>query len=195
VRLISLKKKSRVEKIGLLGVRLGATLATLTCANVPEIDPLIAISPIISGKNYISQCLRSNLTTQIAFYREVVKDRETLIGDLMAGNAVNVDGYLLTKGLYQEIEAINLSDQQLSSFQRVLLLQVSKRKNQPIEKRLEELYEKYKGTINKIELLNMTADYFWADNKVYNAQATNIQDAIIRWLRSNQLVGGCQIES
>lgn len=71
-----LRIRSGVKKVGLLGVRIGATLAALKCAKDSEIDFLILISPLIEGKAYIDQCLRSNLTTQISMYKKIIRDRK-----------------------------------------------------------------------------------------------------------------------
>ena len=178
-----LKERTGVKRVGLLGVRLGATLAALTCNNVSEINSLILISPIIEGKPYIDQCLRSNLTTQMFTYKKITKDRKQLISDLMADKTVNIDGYLLTKALYQQIKTINLLTEPLVSPQNILILQVSRKENQPIEEGIEKLFIKYKAKSDEKELLNAKEDYFWTDTKMYNSHVRNVQEAIVKWLR------------
>ena len=178
-----LRERTGVKMIGLLGVRLGATLAALTCNNLSEIDSLILISPIVEGKPYIDQCLRSNLTTQMSTYKKIIKDRKQLISDLMAGQMVNIDGYLLTKALYQQIETINLLTKPLGVPPNVLILQVSKKENQPIEDKIVKLHMKYKGQNNKAKLLNVQEDHFWTDTKMYNPHVRNVQEAVMKWLR------------
>ena len=177
-----LKKRSELKRIGMLGVRFGATLASLACQNISEIDSLILISPIIDGEAYIHQCLRSNLTTQMATYKKILKDRKALISDLMAGHTVNIDGYLLTKTLYQQIEAVNLLTNVPISPQNVLLLQVSRGENPPIEEGMKSLYTQYKAKAEKVELVNVKGDFFWTETKTYNPQAEVIQEAVINWL-------------
>lgn len=177
-----LRMRSGIEKVGLLGVRFGATLAALTYRTGARIDFLILISPIVEGRSYIDQCLRSNLTTQLAMYRKIVKYRKQLINELMADQVVNIDGYLLTKTLYQEIEAISLLTNALVAPKNVLIVQVSKKKNQPFDEKYEQLYRKYKGESEATELLNVKEDFFWTDTKMYNPKAKNIQEALLGWL-------------
>ena len=61
----ALAEKAKIVYMGLIGVRFGATLAALA-ATRKMVDTLALISPVISGQTYMDQCLRSNLTTQMA---------------------------------------------------------------------------------------------------------------------------------
>ena len=98
-----LKNRAQNQDVGLIGVRFGATLAALAAEKLSGVDPLIIISPVINGKAYMEQCLRSNLAAQNALYRKVIKDREALVRELMAGDTVNIEWYLLTKALYEQM--------------------------------------------------------------------------------------------
>jgi pimeloyl-ACP methyl ester carboxylesterase len=176
--------RTGVGRIGLLGIRFGATLAALTCANHRATDFLILVSPIVSGKAYINQCLRSNLTTQMAAYGKIVKDRKALVNDLAAGQRVNVDGYLLTESLYQQMEAINLLEGSLSSLHGVLIARVSMREGQPVEENVRKLYMRYRAACPNTELLNVRGNHFWTDTKVFDAQIKDLQDGVLDWLRT-----------
>lgn len=179
-----LRKQTSVEKIGLIGLRFGGTLAALSCSNSSRIHFLVLISPIVDGKYYIDQCLRSNLTTQMTTYKKIFKDRKQLISDLMSGQLVNIDGYLLSKDLYQQMEAINLlTNSSISIPANVLILNLSNKENQPIEEKINNLYQKYKTKIKEADLINVKEDYFWKDNKIYNPESENIQEEILNWIR------------
>lgn len=177
-----LRKQTGVKKIGLLGVRFGATLAALTCVNVSGIESLILISPIVDGKSYIEQCLRSNLATQMATYRKIIKERDQLVQELMAGEMVNIDGYLLTKTLYEQIQAINLLNLPSILPKNVVIIQVSKNKGKAIDDDLNRLSIKFKDGNNGTEFLVVQEDPFWKDGKVYNPTARGLQDAVMNWL-------------
>jgi len=177
-----LRKRTGVKKIGLLGMRFGGTLAALTCVNVSDIDCLILISPIVDGKSYIEQCLRSNLTTQMATYKRIIKDREQLVRDLMAGEMVNIDGYLLTKTLYEQIQAINLLNLPYILPKHVAIIQVSKNKAKVIDEDLNMLSTRFEDENNGTEFLMVQEDPFWKDSKVYNPTAKRLQDTTLNWL-------------
>lgn len=100
----------------------------------------------------------------------------------MAGQMVNIDGYLLTKGLYQQIVTINLLTKSLGVPPNVLILQVSKKENRQIEDKIKKLYIKYRNQNNCAKLLNVNEDRFWSDTKMYNPHVINVQEAVVKWL-------------
>jgi exosortase A-associated hydrolase 2 len=177
-----LRKRTGVKKVGLLGVRFGATLAALTCVNVSDIDCLILISPIVDGKSYIEQCLRSNLATQMAIYRKIIKDRDQLVQELMAGGMVNIDGYLLTKALYEQIHEINLLNLSFILPKNVAIIGVSKSKGKVIDEDINRVSIKYREGNKGAEVLMVQEDPIWKDGKVYNPQAKDLQNTIVNWL-------------
>lgn len=175
-----LKNKTGIEKVGLLGVQLGATLAALSCKNNLEINPLILISPVIEGKTYIKQCLRSNIATQTVLFKKVIKDRKQLIDELMAGQMVNIEGYLLTKKMYEAMDEISLLETSIS-LREILLIQIFKREGQASDKLSKKLYRRYKEN-NKATLLNIFEDFFWTETKIYSPDKRKLQTAIDNFL-------------
>jgi alpha/beta superfamily hydrolase len=59
-----------IKKIGLLGLRFGATLASLAAEKSELIHQLILWEPIVDGEKYMQEMLRINLTTQTAVYKK-----------------------------------------------------------------------------------------------------------------------------
>jgi uncharacterized protein len=177
-----LKKKTGVKKICLLGLRLGATLAVMTHTYSNEVDKLLLISPILKGKNYIEQCLRSNLSTQLFVYKKIVTDRKVLIDNLINGENVNIDGYMLTKTLFQQISDINLTNFKIKPVENILILQISKIKNKPVDNALKKFSDMYKYLGCNCKVINIQDQYFWADNKVYKAKSEEIQKVITSWI-------------
>lgn len=180
-----LKSKIEIKKVCFLGLRFGATIATLAAQRDREIADLILISPILEGKSYISQVLRSNLTTQMSTYKKIVKNRETLISELMEDKTVNVDGYLLTKQLYNQITGIDLLEIRYNEIKRALLIQISKRKNQTFDPQYLDFKEKYQKNGLEMKLLNIHTNYFWTDTNIYNPSSREIEDAVVGWLSKN----------
>jgi exosortase A-associated hydrolase 2 len=179
-----LKEQAGVQNIGLLGVRLGATIASLACNNT-LINFLVLIAPILRGKTYIEQCLRSNLATQMAAFKQITKDRNELISDLQADRKVNIDGYLLTKQIYLQIAQINLLELPLNLPQNTLLIQVTKKETQPYEKDLNSFYLSCKQTGISVKLLSVCDSFFWTEAKKYIPKCNNLQDTIANWINSS----------
>ena len=177
-----LAEKTGVEKIGLVGVRFGATLAALA-ASQKEVNLLVLISPIVSGRPYMDQCLRSNLTTQMTTYGKIIMDRKQLVSDLMDGQLVNIDGYLFSKDLYEEMVGIDLLDgAEISAGKKILIIQVAKDEKQPIDQGLSKLCEKLRNNNPETEILKVQEDPFWKDGKIYSPVKRDLNKALVNWL-------------
>jgi exosortase A-associated hydrolase 2 len=177
-----LKMRTNVNKVGILGVRLGATLAALTNANHTVVDFLILISPIIDGKAYIENCLRSNLTTQMATHKKILKDRTALIHDLMRGEKVNIDGYLLTQPLFQEISDCDLLQTPLTPPPHSLVIQISRQDSNTVDSALQKLVQAFEESGGQAVALTLKEDNFWAETKRYRARSQKIESTIDNWL-------------
>jgi uncharacterized protein len=182
-----IKEKTVNARIGFVGVRLGATLSALASTQELEIDFLVMIAPIIDGKPYIEQCLRSNLTTQMTTYGNILKDRTQLVKDLMSGQLVNIDGYLISRELYMQMGKINLLNDIVPSARHILLIQISPKENMPFEKGIQQIHAKYKTHHSDVELMNVQEDHFWKDGKVYSPRKINLQNTVTSWLKNRYL--------
>lgn len=178
-----LAEKAGIEKVGLIGIRFGGTLAALA-ASQNKVDSLVLISPIVCGQPYMDQCLRSNLTTQMAAYRKIIKDRTQLIADLMNGHPVNIDGYLISKNLYEEIVGIDLLNGPEISARKILLIHVAKDEKQPLDHSLSKLYEKLRNNNPETELLKVQEEPFWKDGKIYSPIKRDLNKTLVNWLSS-----------
>jgi esterase/lipase len=180
--LSELAKKATIENIGLIGVRFGATLAALA-ASQNKVDTLIVISPIISGQPYMDQCLRSNLTTQMAAYKKIIKDRTQLIADLMDDRPVNIDGYLIGKMLYEQMIEIELQDIHEINARRIIIITIAieKNDNQSFDPSLTRLHEKVIKIRPDTTILNAQEDPFWKDVKVHNPNKSGLNNILLDW--------------
>jgi len=105
------RSRAEVERVSLLGLRLGATIASLVAEEYEGIDRLILWAPIVDGNRYMQELLRTNLTTQMAVYKEIREDREALVEAMRRGATVNIDGYELSLALYSEVSAVKLASE------------------------------------------------------------------------------------
>ncbi len=88
----TIRSRTPAPAVGLLGLRLGATLAAAAGRRARR-SCLVLWSPIVEGARYVQDLLRINLTTQMAVYREVRQDRAALVEAMKPGQTANVDGY------------------------------------------------------------------------------------------------------
>jgi alpha-beta hydrolase superfamily lysophospholipase len=65
-----LRRRTGVERVGLVGLRLGALLATLAAARSTAISALFLISPVVSGKRYLRDLRTARLASLLGIEAE-----------------------------------------------------------------------------------------------------------------------------
>jgi esterase/lipase len=180
-----LKGETGIDKIILFGIRFGATLALLASENDSMVKDVVMVAPILNGKKYIGKVLRSNLTTQLATYKKIVKTRENLIDDLKQGELVNIDGYLLNYELFKQIEEINLQSMNIKAGINHLVIQVSKLQNQKIELSLEKFYKDMIAKGRNLTVETIQNEAFWTDRNYYQSSVRPLYESFIKWFDKN----------
>jgi exosortase A-associated hydrolase 2 len=176
----ALVEKTDIVNMGLIGVRFGATLAALA-ASQNKVNSLVLISPVISGQPYMDLCLRSNLTTQMAAYKKIIKDRAQLVAELMEGCTVNIDGYLVGKALYEQMIEIDLMAVNEIFAGRILIITVGKGDKQPVDPSLTRLHEKLNNMSQDTTILNAQEEPFWKDVKIYSPDKHGLNNILLNW--------------
>jgi exosortase A-associated hydrolase 2 len=125
------RQRTGAGPVNLLGLRLGATIASLAAEEVPDIGHLILWAPIVHGDRYMQEMLRINVTTQMAVYREVRHDRVELVERMRLGHTVNLDGYEMAWPLYEEISQVRLSEGVKRHRGRCLIVQIDRQAGRP----------------------------------------------------------------
>ncbi|MGH7495697.1 MAG: alpha/beta fold hydrolase [bacterium] len=175
-----LKKKTGLERIGLLGLRLGAVCAALAAEKNPGIAFLILCAPVVDVKNYLWQLLRSNVAAQMVIYGEIRHDREQLVQNLMSGQLINIDGYDLSKEFYQEAIQAGLADA-LTQFPGSALLVDISEKARLVDLALAKIAQSQKNG-KAIEVIQASAPAFWIEPKSYVARTDDLYSKTIAWL-------------
>lgn len=177
------RKKIPLQRIALLGIRFGATLASLYAEKQRGVEALILWAPIIKGSDYLHQLLRMNLTHQVVLYKKVLYTREDLIKGLKEGKMVNVEGYELSRQFYEQVSEINLLTSDKSFKGKTLLFQFS-----PDEKEPDSDLEKLKGLYSKSnlsEILKSSDPPLWNDMKYYPPYTSDLFEKTLNWLKAN----------
>ena len=154
-----IKNHYEINNICFFGLRLGASVAILA-ANETECKKLLLWEPIVDGKSYFDECLRFNLTTQLATYRKVIENRKVLYENLKSGKFVNIMGYEVGNHLATSICDMNLfeSTEKLNCSVDIIAF----------SRRLRESLEKILGNNKKVTLNEMTVEKFWQESNIYN---------------------------
>ncbi|HYW04929.1 MAG TPA: alpha/beta hydrolase [Gammaproteobacteria bacterium] len=96
-----------IRMLRLFGLRLGGAIAVSAAARVGA-RSVHTWHPVVKGGAYFLECLRYNLTTQLATHRRIVQDRGHLLAQLEAGQPVNILGYQVGPALAASVRGFDL---------------------------------------------------------------------------------------
>ena len=178
----------QIQRVGLLGLRLGATLAALFAEQAGEkypqlrAAPLVLWEPIMDGANYFQELLRINLSTQLAVHGKVLENRDVLQAQIRAGGKVNVDGYEIARDLFESCARPDLlATTQKTHAGPVLVMQIAPGAEAKPRDDLTALAASYpSGTAAR------AAEHpFWREIKPFYGRATQLQQATLQWLEAS----------
>jgi uncharacterized protein len=175
-----LRKHTGPGDLTLLGLRLGATVASQVAEDSPGVNRLILWAPIVDGARYMQELLRINVLTQTASFKEVREDREQLVARLRSGSTVNVDGYEMGLGMYESVSAVNMATGPHAFAGDCLIVQID-----PQPKPAPEL-EKLAATYQRATVTRVQEDPFWKEIPRFYQDAPNLFAATIEWLEGEQ---------
>jgi uncharacterized protein len=184
------ERHPQLTRIGLIGLRLGATLAALLAERATEEPalqplreaPLVLWDPVIDGAAYLQELLRTNLSTQLAVYGKVIENREAMQARMQAGDTVNVDGYEISQRFFDSFSRAEL----LPSGSRrhagpALVVQISPTDSAKERGDLAAFAAAYaRGSSRRV-----VEQPFWREIKPFYARAANLQGATLDWLQQH----------
>jgi len=170
-----LRQRSPVDRIALLGLRLGAVIAAIAAARSKP-DALMLWAPIFDLKAYFHQWLRTNLTHQMLIHKKVTNNREALIEQLMAGGIVSVEGFLMSNALYQQAIQLDLRDEAGGYKGPVLIAAIGKSSGEA---------QSFGAVYPESQLIEIEAEPFWGESTRYQACLPELFDLSCCWLEEN----------
>jgi pimeloyl-ACP methyl ester carboxylesterase len=103
-----LRRRTGVEHVCLLGLRLGALLATLAASRSPSIKGLVLVAPVISGKRYLRELRTARLAAQMGSDPHGASQGETVVAAATPGS-MEFSGYALSAASMDTLSKIDLS--------------------------------------------------------------------------------------
>jgi alpha-beta hydrolase superfamily lysophospholipase len=116
-----LRHRTGVQQVCLLGVRLGALLATLAAARLTCVTSLILLAPVISGKRYLRELRTARLAANLGTdFQEAGHEGP----EFEAGNAGSMEfsGYAMSAPAMESLSKIDLSQFPVPGVTRALVL-------------------------------------------------------------------------
>lgn len=184
------KQHPKVQRVGLLGLRFGATLAALFAEQGGDKHsqlrnaPLVLWEPIMDGANYFQELLRSNLSTQLAVHGKVLENRDVLQAQIRAGGKVNVDGYEIGQSLFESCARPDLLTADAKSHSGpTLIMQIAPGAEVKPRDDLTALANSYRtGSVARA-----AEQPFWREIKPFYGRATQLQQATLQWLEQTHV--------
>lgn len=180
-----------LERIGLVGLRFGATLAALTMERAVDASagaaypaalrggPLVLWDPILDGTAWLQDVMRADLAAQLASLGKVVHTREALTARVREGGIVNIDGYELGRDLFVSCDRKDLLDTAPKRHGGpVLVVPIAppgKLKPRPDLEALAAAYAH--GSVRGVE-----EQPFWREIKQFYGKAPALQALTLDWL-------------
>jgi uncharacterized protein len=164
--------------VNLMGLRLGATVASLVAEEVPGIQQLVLWAPIVDGARYMQELLRINLATQMAVHKEIRQDRVQLVETMRQGETLNVDGYDMALPLYEQVSAVTLASNRKRFKGLCLIVQVDRQPGRPSAE-LQQLAASYE----RATLVSTQEEPFWKEIPQFYQEAPNLFAVTLDWLR------------
>ena len=183
--IVELKQQAKLDHLALLGIRFGASLATVVAANHDDIKSLILWDPIPNPwKHYYSE-LRQTVTTQTVLFKEVRITREQLLANIQAGKPSLSDGYNfnfidegfpLSAALVQELKELDLYTH-LSGIKAQTLIIHLRKKDGMIPKALNDFAQKMEQSGVKCQLEKVIEESIpWKYDMVYATKIPQVYE-------------------
>lgn len=177
----TMEMNPNIEEISLLGLRLGATVATAASAYSKMVSRLVLWDPIVDGAAYMQTVLRWNLMFQMAQHKQIQEDRAALVARLENGGTVNVEGYELGGSLYRQVGEFRF-DGALAAFPgSKLMLQVVQGEVAE-DSGLRDLA----GRVQRCAFDRVTEGPFWRETKSFYQRSESLTLATMNWLAADE---------
>jgi exosortase A-associated hydrolase 2 len=166
---------------GLLGLRFGASLASIAAEREKNLSIVVLWEPITNCAKYMKELLRINISTQSAAYREIRYNSTALIDQMKAGNTVNIDGYEMCWAMYEQAIRINLLDGPLKFDGQAIVVEINR---QPSKKELR--LKSLAGMYRKGNLFEAVEEPFWKEIRQYYFRANNLYQVTLDRMKQHE---------
>ncbi len=173
-----LKERAGTDVVGLFGLRFGATEAVLAAERRADVSTVVLWQPVVDGSRYMQELLRINLSTQLAVFGAVTKDREALVAMMHDGQTVNVDGYDMAIPFYTEACAVNLAAQPRTFTGRTLIVQLDRSATPTPAREFVALRDR--SALAQLQVVQ--CEPFWKEIQTFYGAAASAAAVTFAWL-------------
>lgn len=152
--------RTAVERIGLLGLRVGASLAAVAAETTPQVTAAVLWEPILDGGDFVDQYLRLQVMGGGVTASGEPPSRDAMRAELASGRSVDVLGMPLSPDCYRELSDLELSDRTGEFAGDLLIVSLSRRAKRKAE--LDQLAARY-SRVRSVDVQTFEGAPFWVD--------------------------------
>jgi hypothetical protein len=175
-----------VEEVGIVGTRLSALAAGIVAAGI-EGAPLALIEPVVAGKRFFKEMIRTLLMRNVAAQSGAEINSADLVAGWERDGMLDVLGFGLDWSLYQTLDAVTLPAELGSGVRPVLLVQMGR--GEALRADLAKLAEAWRAQGHEVaELLIPHEEAWWfhQDADVLTTDAVDtlnqgVVDGVVDW--------------
>lgn len=176
----ALRERVGTAPVSLLGLRLGATIASLAADTIPDLRHLVLWAPVINGGRYMQELLRINLTTQVATSGAVTQDRDEMVAAMQGGATINVDGYEMPWPFFSQVSSVDLAAAPHAFGGTCLVVHVDRQTARPVPE-IQRLLQAY----TQATLATAQEEPFWKEIARFYEEAPTLFQMTEDWLRTH----------
>lgn len=119
---LELQKRAGVKSVCLIGIRLGALLATLAADHCKAITSLALVAPIISGRRYLRELRTLRLAASIGAEAIASVRSPSDVSQAVNNESVEVSGFSLSAATLQALGLLDLAARDATPVRRMLVI-------------------------------------------------------------------------
>lgn len=171
------KRRFNVQRIVIVGIRLGAAVAAKAALRLPDIRDLVFWNPVVEGRRFFRDLTRTEAMINLA--RKVEHD----ISANTKPEEVEVDAEFLSQRFVEQLKELDLSKESHTA-ERYL---ITGQQDDKIEaNQLKKLADSISGAGKIVTHWNSECMEFWSSRSMYDAfYPTRTFDATIEWLANS----------
>jgi len=157
------------QSFTLWGLRLGALLA-MHFASCREqlIDRLLLWQPVLNGDTFLTQFLRLRVASAMMNRQVSMEKKIDLKRQLLAGQSIEVAGYLLNSDLVTPLANLCANQLNLQAVKEVAIIEILPAEEMPISAASQQFLDNLCAQGVQVTLDSVIGDNFWASQEIVN---------------------------
>ncbi len=187
-----LKGRPGVNRLLLVGLRMGAVWAGLVAAQRDDVAHLVLWDPVVNVERQLKEELRLALAIQTVLFRKIVMNRNQIIDSLLTNGKAEYDGvtlnhlqgWVISKPFYEQAIQIDLRKGMSGFTGNCLLLPIVKKEKKP-SKPVVELRNvlKEQGATAELDLAIEEITFWTINPNIFTNHPAMLFDKTFAWLR------------